>query len=89
MKNVFKIGAMCFALLLLFCLAACGKKHTHTFENTYSHNETHHWMASTCGHEEKSAYDAHAYGEGVTFGIGGKLFTCSVCGYQRIENATI
>lgn len=45
----------------------------HTYAETWTSNETHHWHASTCGHDVKSSYVEH------TPGTDGK---CSVCGYQ-------
>ena len=55
-----------FSLALVFCLivpcmvmlSACG--HEHTFAETWTFNETHHWHAATCEHsDEKADYAEH------------------------------
>ena len=55
--------------------STCGYKeqraHTHTFADGWSHDETNHWHASTCGHDAKSDQAAHTPNE---HGF------CSVCG---------
>ena len=67
-------------------------EHTHKFETKWSHNETSHWHASTCGHEVKDGEAAHAFGAGVvtkqptetSYGV--KTYTCRDCGYKKHES---
>ena len=41
-------------------LTACGKKHTHTYSDTWESNENYHWHAATCEHtEETTVKEAH------------------------------
>ncbi len=64
---------LCLLSGLLFAFAiACG--HTHTYEETWTTDATHHWKASACGHaEEKSDYAAHEWDN---------AHACTQCGYQ-------
>lgn len=60
MKNKFITFALIFCLIVpcMFMLSACG--HEHTFAETWSMNDTHHWHASTCEHsDEKKDYAEH------------------------------
>ena len=63
--------------------------HTHTYADTWTYDETHHWHASTCGHEtEVSDKAEHTFGEWVTVteatedAEGVKERSCS-CGYKE------
>ena len=59
--------------------------HTHTFADTYSHNDTHHWRVCTC---EDDACKGNITGFAVhTFTVvtnddGSKTYTCA-CGYTK------
>ncbi|MBO5955143.1 MAG: hypothetical protein J6Q13_04190 [Clostridia bacterium] len=72
MKKFFSFMlAFCMIIPCLFMLSACS--HEHTFAETWSFNDTHHWHASTCEHsEEKKDYAEHV---GTEDGI------CDVCYY--------
>lgn len=66
--------------------------HVHTYETTWSYDETSHWYAATCGHidSQKDLAD-HDYGnwivdqEPTTQSVGCKHRNCSVCGYSEKE----
>ena len=61
MKNKFLSFILTFCLVVpcSFMLSACAE-HNHTFAETWSYNDTHHWHASICGHdEEKADYAEH------------------------------
>ena len=49
------IGVMLALVMALTCLlAGCTPEtHEHTFATTWSSDETGHWHAATCGHNEK------------------------------------
>lgn len=50
------------------------QEHTHTYSDTWSNNETHHWHEATCGHtDEVSDKMPHDFVDGV----------CSTCGYEQ------
>ena len=72
MKKFFSFMlAFCMIIPCVFMLSACS--HEHTFAETWSMNDTHHWLASTCEHsEEKKDYAEHV---GTEDGI------CDVCYY--------
>ena len=63
--------------------------HTHTFEDTYTNDSTHHWYACECG--EKDALEEHIWNDGVVTIIptpdsdGFKTFTCMECGRKKSE----
>ena len=65
--------------------------HDHTFAAEWSKDETNHWHAATCGHEAKGDEEAHTFDEGVITkeateeAAGEKVFTCTVCGYEKKE----
>ncbi|MBO5955146.1 MAG: hypothetical protein J6Q13_04205 [Clostridia bacterium] len=49
---------ICLIIPCVLMLSACS--HEHTFAETWSMNDTHHWHASTCEHsEEKKDYAEH------------------------------
>ncbi len=48
-------------------------QHTHTFASAWTSDETHHWHAATCGHEDAVVKEAHSMKDGA----------CSVCGYKE------
>lgn len=61
--------------------------HEHTFSEEYSKNDYSHWHAATCEHTDivKDAA-AHTFDEGTTEG-GKTTYTCTVCGYEKVESA--
>lgn len=81
MKKKSLIFIMTFCLVIPCMLMLAGCAHEHTFETTWSFNNTHHWHASTCEHsEEKSEYAEHVNNNGV----------CEVCrhGITALINGT-
>lgn len=65
--------------------------HTHKFSDEWTSDETHHWHASTCGHEEIDGKEEHSWGEGVVDtpateeADGLNIFTCTTCGATKEE----
>ena len=65
--------------------------HTHKFAMEWSKDETHHWHASTCGHDDTIEKAAHSWNEGVVTtpateeAPGVMTFTCGECSYTRTE----
>lgn len=59
MKKFFSFMlAFCMIIPCVFMLSACS--HEHTFAETWTFNDTHHWHASTCEHSaEKKDYAEH------------------------------
>ena len=73
MKKKFLSFALILCLIVpcMAMLSACG--HDHTFETTWTFNDTHHWHASTCEHsEEKKDYAEH---------VGTEDGVCNTCNY--------
>ena len=68
--------------LIAVWLPASTGGHTHTFADTYSHNDTHHWKECTCGHKTVDEFEEHTFGEGVVDG-NKTTYTC-VCGYTKV-----
>ena len=71
--------------------SSSGSSHSHSYADAWSHDATHHWHASTCGHEVVSGKAEHTWNDGevttaATCGAAGvKTFTCTVCGATRTE----
>lgn len=65
--------------------------HSHSYADAWSHDATHHWHASTCGHDVVSGKAEHTWNDGevtkaATCGAAGeKTFTCTVCGATKTE----
>ena len=65
--------------------------HTHKFADELSFNETHHWYASTCGHDVKEYYMEHNYTdwiireEATEYSVGLKDRRCMACNYVEQE----
>ena len=65
--------------------------HEHEYANEWSKDETHHWKAVTCGHEEAETKIEHTYGEPVEVveGLTGtRTWTCSECKYEKVVAIT-
>lgn len=67
------------------------RPHVHTYAEEWSKDETHHWHAATCSHNDEVSEKAeHVWGEGVVTTEpthtekGEKTFTC-VCGATKTE----
>ena len=98
-----KVLAFLFATVLGFSLVGCGDQsgssvpessevHQHTFATTYSKDDTYHWYAATCEHEDEvKDKQEHNWNEGeVTMKPtvdekGEKTYTCSVCKATKTE----
>ena len=67
--------------------------HTHTWESEWSNDETHHWHASSCGHDEKDRAE-HIFDDGfvvkpATDTENGIIeYTCVYCGYSYEDALT-
>ena len=66
--------------------------HLHTFSDTWTYDETHHWHAATCEHyAEKSNLGEHTWDDGkITTPAtedkdGVKTYTCTVCCREKTE----
>ena len=57
-------------------------KSEHTYASEWSKNETHHWKATTCGHDAKGDENLHTYEAKLEKGI--TIYTC-ICGYSYID----
>lgn len=67
--------------------------HTHTFSEDWSKNETYHWHAATCGHEQEiDSKSEHTWNNGeitkpaTSTADGVKTYTCTICGATKEEN---
>ena len=71
--------------------SSSGSSHSHSYADAWSHDATHHWHASTCGHDVVSGKAEHTWNGGevttaATCGEAGeKTFTCTVCGATKTE----
>ncbi len=71
--------------------SSSGSSHSHSYADAWSHDATHHWHASTCGHDVVSGKAEHTWNGGevttaATCGAAGeKTFTCTVCGATKTE----
>ena len=88
-----KIRILALLMIAVMLLSSCnlfgGEAHTHSFADSYSSNETHHWYACSCG--EKDGFAEHAWNNGVVTIIptpdsdGIKTFTCMECGRKMAQ----
>ena len=66
--------------------------HEHTFSEEFSHDETYHWHAATCGHDVVDGKEEHSFEDVVTEATretgGYTTHTCSVCGYSFVDSET-
>ena len=67
--------------------------HTHTYSDTWASDETSHWHATTCGHDEKKDIASHTYVSNVVAPVGKEQgyteHVCSVCNYSYRDNYTV
>lgn len=67
-------------------------EHKHQFSEEWTFDETHHWHATTCGHEEIDGKEEHDWNDGVETlaptcsAVGTKTFTCTTCGATKTED---
>ena len=90
-KNIFALTSLVSTLLL--SIVSCGDnspKHTHTFSDEWTFNDSEHWHASTCGHDVVSEQGAHSMESRVVSPTyeerGYTLHYCSVCDYEYKDN---
>lgn len=68
------------------------KEHSHTFEDNWTNDATHHWKKSTCGHDVVNENTEHSFTEYIsnddatTESDGTKTRNCTVCEY--VETVT-
>ena len=66
-------------------------EHTHKFAEGWTSDETHHWHATTCGHEDVEGKAEHEWDNGVQTKApscdeaGIMTFTCATCGATKTE----
>ena len=53
MRKIFLslVLALCLCLPAAFTLSGCQEKHTHTYSEDWTHDDTYHWHKATCGHD--------------------------------------
>lgn len=79
---------LCF-FALVFSLVSCG--HTHTFNEDFSKDDTHHWHGASCEHsDEVENKELHNWTSEVTKEAkcdakGENTYTCTVCGATKVE----
>ena len=65
--------------------------HEHTYSDSWTKDATHHWHASTCGHEVTEGKAAHSFGDWTVTKAateeaeGSRERSCTVCGYTATE----
>ena len=63
----------------------------HTYSNDWSSDNTYHWHAATCGHDEVIDKSEHVWNTGTVekeptcTETGERLFTCEICGATKTE----
>ncbi len=63
--------------------------HEHTFATKYSYNDTMHWYASTCGHDDiAKGLGEHTFGDGIVAG-NSTIYICTECSYVKIVSNEI
>lgn len=82
-------AATCTQAATYYYSCACGEKGSTTFEHgnalghsystEWSHNQTEHWHAATCGHEVETDRAAHTFDD---------KNVCSICKFDRAEAVT-
>ena len=64
-------------------------RHNHSFSSVWTYDTTHHWHASTCGHNVVSEESEHSWNDGVETTApthaeeGVRTYTCTVCGATK------
>ena len=76
-------------MLALLLIVLCSCKHNHSFDSTFSSNDTLHWHECECGY--KGDAEEHQWNSG-TVNVkptadseGEKIYTCTVCRTQKTE----
>ena len=94
MKKSFLIILFMFLSLSFVIFTGCKDPeppHEHTYSDSWTKDATHHWHASTCGHEVTEGKAAHSFGDWTTTkeateeAEGTREKSCTVCGYKVTE----
>ena len=94
MKKSFLIILFMFLSLSFVIFTGCKDPeppHEHTYSEDWTKDATHHWHASSCGHEVTEGKAAHTFGDWIVTkdpteeAEGSKERTCTVCGYKATE----
>ena len=94
MKKSFLIILFMFLSLSFVIFTGCKDPelpHEHTYSDSWTKDATHHWHASTCGHEVTEGKAAHTFGDWTTTKEateeveGTREKSCTVCGYKVTE----
>lgn len=86
---LFAVAAGCMA-----ASTACGG-HEHAFSEAWSHDDTYHWHAATCGHDDAAEKALHAFGEwqiqtpATETAEGAKTRKCGTCGYVDFQSIPV
>ena len=96
MKKSFLIILFMFLSLSFVIFTGCKDPeppHEHTYSDSWTKDATHHWHASTCGHEVTEGKAAHSFGDWTTTKEAteeaGSERSCTVCGYTETEEGII
>lgn len=91
-KQITFLTAILFAVSTLI-VSCTPESHTHTFSEEWSYDETNHWYAATCEHnEEKSELAEHRFGDWIErvvpteYTEGWQERFCIECGYREENN---
>ena len=94
MKKSFLIILFMFLSLSFVIFTGCKDpepQHEHTYSDSWTKDATHHWHASTCGHEVTEGKAVHTFGDWTTTKeateeeTGTREKSCTVCGYKVTE----
>ncbi len=78
-----KLLTVILSVIAIGCLGSAAACHTHQYSDEWTSDETYHWHAATCGHDDETADQAaHTWVESETED-GETIYVCSVCGYQH------
>lgn len=101
-ENYLVSGATCTEAAVYYKSCICGQAGSetftsgaplgHSFADTWSTSDTHHWHAATCGHDsEVTGFGEHSWDAGKEtvkpgHNVNGEtVFTCTVCGHEKKE----
>lgn len=91
-KQITFLTAILFAVSTLI-VSCTPESHTHTFSEEWSYDETNHWHAATCEHnEEKSELAEHRFGDWIErvvpteYTDGWQERFCIECGYREVND---
>lgn len=89
MKTIKTLTAIVLTAVLAFAFLGCSNDggdspalpppHEHTYSDSWTSNETHHWHAATCGHDVKKDLDVHSAAAELGKDATGHWKVCGVC----------